>query len=346
MHKKLKLLAPPTLAFALAAICLSAALLTIALPSLTERVPGAHTGSNVSTSPGAPTEFGSRAFAGGAAAAGPRGLADGLPVGRTLFQPGSCILFAPTDGDRHRTVFLDAGHGGIDPGALGKTEAGQTIYEARLTLPVELHAAALLRSEGFTVVVSRTRDSLVGRLGPQDFTGGLLTPQGVHDDIAARDECADLARASVLVGIYFDAGGTPENAGCLTAYDRARPFWQANLRLSELVQRDVLSALDSDGQSVPDDGVTPDIGLGGPALDEAEAAYGHLLLLGPAEPEWFQTPSNMPGTLIEPLFITDPFEATIAASTAGQEAIARGIALAIEQYFALKAASFSPTTKE
>ena len=129
-----------------------------------------------STSPGAPSEFGSRAFAGGTAAAGPRGLADGLPVGRTLFQAGSCILFAPTDGDRHRTVFLDAGHGGTDPGASGETEAGQTIYEARLTLPVELDAAALLRSEGFTVVVSRTCDSLVGRLGPQDFTGGLLDP--------------------------------------------------------------------------------------------------------------------------------------------------------------------------
>jgi hypothetical protein len=41
----------------------------------------------------------------------------------------------------------------------------------------------------------------------------------------------------------------------------------------------------------------------------------------------------MPGALIEPLFITDPFEASIADSARGQEVIARGIAGAVEQYF-------------
>ena len=42
----------------------------------------------------------------------------------------------------------------------------------------------------------------------------------------------------------------------------------------------------------------------------------------------------MPGALIEPLFITDPYEASIADSHAGQRAIARGLANAVEQYFA------------
>lgn len=42
----------------------------------------------------------------------------------------------------------------------------------------------------------------------------------------------------------------------------------------------------------------------------------------------------MPGALIEPLFLTDPFEASIAASTLGQQVIAAGLAAGIEQYFA------------
>jgi N-acetylmuramoyl-L-alanine amidase len=42
----------------------------------------------------------------------------------------------------------------------------------------------------------------------------------------------------------------------------------------------------------------------------------------------------MPGAVIEPFFLTDPFEGSIAVSTSGQEVVARGIALAIEQYFA------------
>ena len=37
--------------------------------------------------------------------------------------------------------------------------------------------------------------------------------------------------------------------------------------------------------------------------------------------------------LIEPLFITDPFEGAIADSRHGQEVIAAGLATAVEQYF-------------
>jgi N-acetylmuramoyl-L-alanine amidase len=239
----------------------------------------------------------------------------------------------PTRGDRHLTVFLDAGHGGMDPGAVGQTESGKVVHEANLTLAVELDAAALLREDGFAVVVSRTRNSLVARLGRADFAGKLLSPAGVRTDIAARDRCANMAGAAALVGIYFDAGYSAYNAGSLTAYDRARPFWRASLRLATLVQHDVLAKLNAHGWGIPDDGVLEDVGLGGPALDPASAVYGHLLLLGPGVSGWFTTPSQMPGALIEPLFVTDPFEATIAASPAGQRAIAGGLARAVEQYF-------------
>ena len=55
-------------------------------------------------------------------------------------------------------------------------------------------------------------------------------------------------------------------------------------------------------------------------------------LLGPAKAGYFDTPSQMPGALIEPLFVTDPFEASIAASVHGQQVIAKALAEAIEQY--------------
>jgi len=40
----------------------------------------------------------------------------------------------------------------------------------------------------------------------------------------------------------------------------------------------------------------------------------------------------VPAALIEPLFLTNPSEASLADSTAGQEAIARGLANAAEQF--------------
>src|SRR5579875_3508240 len=100
----------------------------------------------------------------------------------------------------------------IGLGAVGRTETGQTIYEADETLPVELDTMAILRREGFRVVVSRTRNSSVVRLVPGDVANHELTVQGVHADVAARAECANDAHANVLIGIYFDSGA-PDNAG-------------------------------------------------------------------------------------------------------------------------------------
>ena len=254
------------------------------------------------------------------------------PIDPSAFSPGACVAFPPTDGNRHATVFLDAGHGGLDPGATGSTQSGQTIYEADETLPVELDAVALLRAAGFTVIASRTRAGSVVRLTHGDVSGGLLTLQGVHDDVAARDVCANLGHANLLVGIYFDAGSAG-NAGSITGYDADRPFSAENHRFAKLLQSDVLTAMNRHGWQIPDEGVQLDSELGS-AISSRAISYGHLLLLGPAERGYFSTPSQMPGALIEPLFITDPFEGTIAASADGQEVIADGIAKAVEQYFA------------
>jgi N-acetylmuramoyl-L-alanine amidase len=261
------------------------------------------------------------------------------------------MAFAPTKGDRHVTVFLDAGHGGIDPGGVGTTEAGATIEESHETLPVELDAMALLRAKGYRVVVSRTGNTTVVRLGPGDQSGGVLTLQGSHDDVVARDACANDAHARVLVGIYFDAGSSPENAGSLTAYDAARPFAAENLTLATLVQHDVVHDMNTEGWAIPNDGVLPDTTLGSYVGDPTStgiageaAAYDHLLLIGPAMAGFFSTPSQMPGAVIEPLYLTDPFEGSIANSPHGQMVIARGMASAIEQFLQPRSAT-SRTTR-
>jgi N-acetylmuramoyl-L-alanine amidase len=212
---------------------------------------------------------------------GGQGQTTGAEIDPAYFSPGACVAFPPTMGNRHLTVFLDAGHGGPDPGAVGITSTGQVIYEADQTLPVVLDTTTILRRDGFRVVVSRTGPTSVLRLGPGDMSGRVLSITGSHDDVAARDVCANMAQG-----------------------------WQ-----------------------IPDDGVQPDQGLGS-TLTTAGHAYGHLLLLGPAKPGYFSTPSTMPGALIEPLFITDPFEGSIAASSHGQQVIAAGLASAITQYFA------------
>ncbi len=289
----------------------------------------------------------SRVTAVGDAAGSPTPSDRATPVDAGSFARGACMAYPPTKGDRHLTILLDAGHGGIDPGSVGTTESGSTIDEADLTLPVELDTMALLRAQGFRVVVSRTGNTTVLRLGPGDTDQGTLSLQGSHDDVAARDRCANDAKASALVGIYFDSGASAANAGSITAYDGDRPFSAANLRLATLLQHNVLLRLNAQGWGIPDDGVQPDTALGsyvgaasGGGLAAQAANYDHLLLIGPAQAGYFSSPSTMPGAVIEPLYITDPFEGSIADSTRGQTTIAQGIAAAVEQFLPP-----SPTTK-
>jgi hypothetical protein len=101
--------------------------------------------------------------------------------------------------------------------------------------------------------------------------------------------------------------------------------------------------MNAQGWGIPSDGVAPDGGFGSANGDPSDggiaalaAQYNHLLLLGPAMQGFFTTPSTMPGAVIEPLYITDPFEGSIAASAGGQQVIARGIANAVERFLSTR----------
>jgi N-acetylmuramoyl-L-alanine amidase len=171
------------------------------------------------------------------------------------------------------------------------------------------------------------------------MSDGVLSLQGSHDDVVARDVCANLAHANALVGIYMDAGGSTQDAGSVTVYDADRPFAAANSQLAGLLQTDVLASMNAQGWQIPNDGSQPDTGFGSSVGDPsagglaaAAAAYNHLLLIGPAAPGFFTSPSAMPGAVIEPLYLTDPFEGSIAVSPGGQKVIAQGIATAAERF--------------
>ncbi|MBV8084767.1 MAG: N-acetylmuramoyl-L-alanine amidase [Chloroflexi bacterium] len=264
------------------------------------------------------------------------GLAPGFPRPAGLAS-GACQPFRPQAHDTGKVVFVDAGHGGIDPGAVGRTTNGATLREKDLTLAVARDLLARLRTDGDTVVMSRTSDTAVASLGPGDTAAGGLTPAGEHHDVLARIQCANAAKADLLIAIHFNSFSSASTGGAETVYDSARSFSADNLRFATAVQNGLMASFAGQGWTVPDRGVKDDRTLGAPALTTAGEQYGHLLELGPPQPGWLDQPSAMPGALTEPLFVTDRNEADVATLPQGQQAMAAGLEQTINAYFAATA---------
>jgi N-acetylmuramoyl-L-alanine amidase len=242
-------------------------------------------------------------------------------------QSGACLSFAPSAGSPSKTVFIDPGHGGLDPGVVGRA-GGQQVLEKDVTLGVGARLASLLRADGYRVVMSRTGDSSVTKLSADDSVAGALTASAVHRDLVSRTECANAAGASVLLSIHFDGFDDPSVGGTETFYDAARPFALQNRRLAA----DLQAALAA-GLGVADRGVWTDDQLGAPALTTTGNLYGHLIELGPAAAGWVDNPSQMPGALVEPLFLTNPAQARFASDPLGQQRVAVALGVGLKKYF-------------
>jgi len=252
------------------------------------------------------------------------------PVSRVVLpglEDGACMSFAPTNGHVDQTVFIDAGHGGLDPGVVGATAAGHQVLEKDAALAVASRLAALLRADGYGVVMSRTRDTTVIKLAAADSNYGAITFSAIHRDLAARAACANAAGANVLVSIHFDGFSDPSVGGTETFYDAARPFAASNHRLAADLQSALVARL-----GAADRGVFTDDQLAAPSLTASGDSYNHLIELGPQSPGWVDNPSQMPGALVEPLFITNPAEALIASDPAGQQKIAEALTAGVLRF--------------
>ena len=93
----------------------------------------------------------------------------------------------------NKVVYLDAGHGGYDPGA-----SYFGISEKSLTLAIQSRVKAKLESEGYQVVTTRTSDTYV--------------------DLTDRSRAANASESDIFVSIHINASGSSATQGIETYY--------------------------------------------------------------------------------------------------------------------------------
>ncbi|MBO8141770.1 MAG: N-acetylmuramoyl-L-alanine amidase [Firmicutes bacterium] len=129
-----------------------------------------------------------------------------------------------------RTIVVDPGHGGRDPGAIGP---GGT-QEKDINLAIALRVARFLEQAGARVVVTRDRD--------------------VYVELAARSRMANAIGADAFVSIHADAVGSGRTASGTATFYHPGPDdsleASVNRRYAESIQRELLRAI-----GLPDRGV-------------------------------------------------------------------------------------------
>ncbi len=108
-----------------------------------------------------------------------------------------------------KTVILDAGHGGEDPGAVSKFSGAK---EKDITLAITLEAKKLLEADGYTVILTRSEDIL-------NYTDLSMTGKR-RQDLQARKKVMDESNADIVISIHLNAFTDERYSGAQTFYTK------------------------------------------------------------------------------------------------------------------------------
>ncbi len=243
-----------------------------------------------------------------------------IAVEAGVFPPTGFDVVAPGIPWNGKKVALDPGHGGTEIGAVGNS--GETrLLEKDLNLQTSVVAAAYLAMNGYRVVLTRNQDSRANQPW-RDRDGDSKV--ALDDDLQARIDIANGAKADVLVSIHYNGFRNRDLRGSSVYYSPGRPFSDASFRLAKALDASLIGRIRSAGyQTAVDLGAFSDTRLYG--------VGGYLFVLGPNATR----PAAMPGALGEALFLTNPEDAAWLARPAFVEQIGLGYAQGIANYFGL-----------
>lgn len=150
---------------------------------------------------------------------------------------GKAISTTVSEGQR--TVIIDAGHGGEDP---GKVSNYSDLKEKDLNLAIALKTRDLLEKENYTVIMTRQEDKLEYAEG----TTNIIEKR--RQDLNRRKKIMDEGGAAIVVSIHLNGFNETQYYGAQTFYP---PNSTESKKLAEILQKSLKDTCDPENKRQP-----------------------------------------------------------------------------------------------
>lgn len=138
----------------------------------------------------------------------------------------------------NKVIVIDPGHGGVDPGTVGKNN----ILESEINLEVSLKLKSLLEQSGALVIMTRNDDS------------GLYTDQSTtlrekkREDLKNRRNIIEESQCDIFISIHMNSFTNAKYYGAQTFYNKDSAEGE---KLAAAIQDEFRERLDKDNLRTP-----------------------------------------------------------------------------------------------
>ena len=193
----------------------------------------------------------------------------------------------------NKVVYLDAGHGGYDPGA-----SYFGISEKSLTLAIQSRVKAKLEAEGYQVVTTRTSDTYV--------------------DLTDRSRSANASESDIFVSIHINASGSSAAQGIETYYYQPYAEYPSRINAAYHANPTRLSMSDTLANAIQSSLINA---TGAQNQGVKRQTFAVL------------RETTAPAVILELGFLSNPQEAARLNTSAYQETLANAIVAGIKSYY-------------
>lgn len=194
----------------------------------------------------------------------------------------------------NKVILLDAGHGGIDPGA---TNEDKSILEKDINLQITLKLRELLESSGCLVLLTREEDTSL-----YEEEAGKTTRQKYNENLKNRRKMIEESGVDAFVSIHLNKFEQSKYYGAQTFYPEGK---NDSKLLSQFIQDELKRVVDKTNQRK----------------------------IKPSKDIYLLKENKIPSVLIECGFLSNEKESKLLNDEKYQEKVAWAIYAGIQKYF-------------